>query len=212
MPKFSYWKSQDTHQGQHWLYLTDKKSTAAPPILFNDPNQLLRSIKDGKYPLRMESHVLILNWNTSTISLLRQFAFARSCNSADPFFQRPIAILADMPKQTMDDTIADRLRGYVMFVRCTLVASVFFIILYTIREVMVSGKPRTDAVICARHTDMYPGHATAVRTFLKPRSTLGKTVSFCACTAVFSLIQLAVQVLLLSLSCNCSKLSFRPPS
>lgn len=46
-----------------------------------------RQIKNGMFPVRVNEHVLMLNWNQHSIPMLRQYAAART-QGVDPFFNR----------------------------------------------------------------------------------------------------------------------------
>lgn len=61
-------------------------------------------------PLRLKGHVLVLNWSSQSISLLRQLSNAQ----ADPgsrLYQRPVVILADHDKATVDAAISSVFKG-----------------------------------------------------------------------------------------------------
>ncbi len=50
-------------------------------------------------------HNVILGWNSQTPLLLQTLAKGKKLQPQDPFFQRPVAVLADKPKAEMDAAI-----------------------------------------------------------------------------------------------------------
>eukprot|EP00798_Chlamydomonas_sp_ICE-L_P027709 gene27709-7353_t len=98
--------------GQPWsqfLRLTGLFTFAVFLSLVSDEvKRSFRSIKDGDYPVRSNGHVLVLNWSNDAIPLLRQLSHGKRY-SEEPFFKRPIVVLAKKEKNDMDEDIVKRI-------------------------------------------------------------------------------------------------------
>ncbi|KAI8468394.1 MAG: hypothetical protein J3K34DRAFT_522950 [Monoraphidium minutum] len=68
------------------------------------------AVRDGEVGLRLQQHVLVLNWSPLAVPLLRQLAAAR-LDPASPLHRRPVVLLADAPKPALDGQLAEALKG-----------------------------------------------------------------------------------------------------
>jgi len=77
----------------------------------------LHAIRVGEVGLPLRGHVVVLNWNQQSPSLLKQL----SISQADPssrLFRRPVVVLAEVPKPTMDAAVAAVLKGSKLRIFC----------------------------------------------------------------------------------------------
>ena len=63
-------------------------------------------VRNGNHKVYEKNHTVILNWNDQLIPLLKQIAVAKQEGIG---FDKPIVLLADMEKETMDNVIQDEL-------------------------------------------------------------------------------------------------------
>lgn len=70
----------------------------------------VKAVRTGNSELQLHSHLLILNWNSLTLPLLRQVATAQVDRQHD-FWQMPVAVLADKSKVDMDSQLQQALKG-----------------------------------------------------------------------------------------------------
>mmetsp|Transcript_28169 Transcript_28169/g.61818 ORF Transcript_28169/g.61818 Transcript_28169/m.61818 type:complete len:801 (+) Transcript_28169:46-2448(+) len=77
-------------------------------VVTDEVKTTLKSVKNGKYPVRQVGHTVILHWNEHTPALLRQMALAHQAQGS---FPQGVAVLADKPKADMDKDIIARIKG-----------------------------------------------------------------------------------------------------
>jgi len=70
----------------------------------------LAAVRSGEVGLRLQRHVLVLNWSPLAVPLLRQLAAARA-DPASPLHKRPVVLLADVPKPALDAQLAEAMKG-----------------------------------------------------------------------------------------------------
>lgn len=80
-------------------------------IISDEIKTNIKNVRSGNYAVRQANHLLLINWNAQTLSVLRQIAIAQQ-TSQDSFWKQAVVVLADKPKAEMDAAIADTLRGY----------------------------------------------------------------------------------------------------
>eukprot|EP00798_Chlamydomonas_sp_ICE-L_P025759 gene25758-11423_t len=79
-------------------------------IVSDEIKTISSNVRNGRFPVTQVDHTVILNWNDEVPSVLRQLALGRK-HSVDPFYKKPVAVLANMPKADMDRAIATKLNG-----------------------------------------------------------------------------------------------------
>ncbi|KAF6257467.1 hypothetical protein COO60DRAFT_1622239, partial [Scenedesmus sp. NREL 46B-D3] len=79
-------------------------------LVGDEVKQSIQAMRNGDVPLQLRGHTLVLNWNSLTLSLLRQLHHAQH----DPkhcLYQRPVVVLADRPKAEMDAVVLATMKG-----------------------------------------------------------------------------------------------------
>lgn len=79
-------------------------------VVTDEIKTTFKDIKNGRYPVSQEGHIVVLNWNNQSVPLLRQLAAARKAGLKE-VYNRPIAVLSEVSKAEMDSTIRSRLKG-----------------------------------------------------------------------------------------------------
>lgn len=77
----------------------------------------LHAIRTGEVKLPLHNHIVVLNWNQQSISLLKQLSNAQS----DPrcrLYKRPVVVLAEPSKAIMDARVAAAFKGSKLHVFC----------------------------------------------------------------------------------------------
>eukprot|EP00798_Chlamydomonas_sp_ICE-L_P006573 gene6573-3225_t len=79
-------------------------------VVSDEIKTISNEVRNGRFPVTQVDHTVILNWSEEVPSVLRQLALGKKyCNH--PFYKKPVAVLANMPKAEMDQAITSKLDG-----------------------------------------------------------------------------------------------------
>ena len=67
----------------------------------------VEEVKTGNNKVIETDHTVVVNWNSQLVPLLKQMAVAKSERAGT--FDKPVVLLADIDKETMDDLVANAL-------------------------------------------------------------------------------------------------------
>jgi hypothetical protein len=78
-------------------------------IISDEIASKVEEVKTGNSKVVETDHTVVVNWNSQLIPLLKQMAVAKAERAGT--FDKPVVLLADLDKETMDEELAEALDG-----------------------------------------------------------------------------------------------------